>query len=88
MSLEVHNYVRNCSVFRKNKYENMAKPGLLHPLPVPQGVWESISIDFIEGLPPSSGKHCILVVIDMLSKNAHFIALYHPYTAIEIAQPT
>lgn len=47
---------------------------------------ESISLDFIEGLPPSNGKHCILEVIDRLSKNAHFIALSHPYTTLTVAQ--
>lgn len=86
MSLEVQNYVRNCQVCHRNKYDLAASPGLLQPLPVPKGVWESISMDFIEGLPPSAGKHCILVVVDRLSKNAHFLALSHPYTAIEVAQ--
>lgn len=43
-------------------------------------------MDFIEGLLPSSGNHCIMIVIDRLSKNVHFLALSHPYTAIEVAQ--
>lgn len=86
MSLETQNYVRNCSVCQRNKYGLAAKPGLLHPLPVPAGIWESVSLDFIGGLPPSSGKHCILVVVDRLSKNAHFLALSHPYTAMDIAK--
>ena len=86
MSLEVQNYVRNCSTCQRNKYDQAAKPGLLQPLPVPAGVWESISLVFVEGLPPSAGKHCILVVIDRLSKNAHFLALSHPYTALDVAK--
>lgn len=85
MSLETQNHVHNCSTCQHNKYDLATKPGLLQPLPVPAGVWESVSLDFIEGLPPSSGKHCILVVIDRLSKNTHFLALPHPYTAIDVA---
>lgn len=86
MNNEVQNYIRNCSVCQRSKYDLDAKPGLLQPVPVPTGVWESVSIDFIGGLPPSDDKHCILVVIDRLSKNAHFIALSQPYTAVKTAQ--
>ncbi|KAL8158750.1 hypothetical protein V2J09_000287 [Rumex salicifolius] len=86
MTTEVQTYVRNCTICQKNKYDLAAKPGLLQPLPIPVGVWESVSLDFIEGLPPSFGKHCILVVVDRLSKNAHFLALSHPYTALDVAQ--
>lgn len=43
-------------------------------------------MDFIDALPNSHGYIVIMVVVDKLSKVAHFVALKHPYTAVTIAQ--
>ena len=43
-------------------------------------------MDFIEGLPRSKGKTTIFVVLDRLTKCAHFMALFHTYTAKNVAQ--
>lgn len=83
---DVQQFIRECDTCQRCKYENAASTGLLQPLPIPESVWSDISMDFIEGLPNSGGKNSILVVIDKLSEYAHFLALSHPYTALNIAQ--
>lgn len=72
------------SVSRRNQTV-LSLPGLLQPLPVPNRAWKVISLDFTEGLPVSGSFNCILVVVDMFSKSAHFLVLKHPFTASSVA---
>ncbi|GKE22302.1 retrotransposon-related protein [Tanacetum coccineum] len=86
MRKSVKEVVRTCDVCQMNKSDLSAYPGLLQPLPIPNQIWQDISMDFIDSLPVSQGKSTVLVVVDRLSKQAHFIPVTHPYTAKVIAQ--
>jgi hypothetical protein len=77
--------VAECPTCQISKTERIQYPGLLQPLPIPHQKWTDISMDFVEGLPKSQGKDVILVVVDRLTKYAHFIPLSHPYTVQTVA---
>lgn len=85
MKEAVRKMVQECDVCHRSKAELVAPSGLLEPLPM-LGVWEEISMDFIEGLPLSSGKSAVMVVVDRFSKFAHFISLKHPFAAQSVTQ--
>jgi hypothetical protein len=86
MKQDVHNFVAECDVCQCNKGETIKSPGTLQPLPIPPAIWWDISMDFIVGLPKSGNKSVIMVVVDRLSKYAHFCALQHPFTTSTVAQ--
>jgi transposase InsO family protein len=86
MKQVVQDLVRAWAVCQRYKSEHLHPAALLLPLPMPQGVWTDVALDFVEALPRVHGKSVILTVIDRFSKYSHFIPLVHPYSAESVAQ--
>jgi hypothetical protein len=72
----VEEFVHQCDICQHAKHEHLKPAGLLQPLPIPSEPWQEISLDFVEGLPKSDGFEVILVVVDRLTKFAHFMPLH------------
>lgn len=86
MRAAVAKWVQECEVCQKNKTLTMSLAGLSQLLALPNQVWEELTMDFIEGLPKSDGMDIILVVVDRLSKYAHFIPLKDSFNARLVAE--
>ncbi|GKC23952.1 ty3-gypsy retrotransposon protein [Tanacetum coccineum] len=86
MKKQIKEFVSMCAVCQRSKPDLSTYPDLLQPLPIPTLIWSDISMDFVGGLFNSGGKTVTMVVVDRLSKYSHFMALSHPFTAIQVAQ--
>ena len=60
--------VQGCFKCQQNKVQHQKKTGELHPLEIPQGPWQEISIDIIGLLPKSNRKDTIMVIVDRFTK--------------------
>ena len=61
---DVKNYIQGCFKCQQNKVQHQKKAEKLHPLDIPQGPWQKISIDIIRSLPKSNGMDAIVVIVD------------------------
>ena len=86
VSREVKRYVEGCDACQRNKNRTQAPAGKLMPNSIPEKPWSHISADFITKLPLAQGYDSILVVVDRLTKMAHFIPTTEKMTAGGLAQ--
>ena len=81
---DAQNYVNECKVHQQNKSELTYPVGLLQPLPIPEQKWDSISMDFITGLPKYLGKDCIYMVVDILTNFSNFFDVTSSFSAPQV----
>ena len=75
MFTDISNYICTCVSCQRSKRSATKPAGLLQPLHVPQGPWDSVSTDFITGLPKTkAGFDAIVVFVDRLTKYVHLAA--------------
>ncbi|GJS08059.1 putative reverse transcriptase domain-containing protein [Tanacetum coccineum] len=76
MKADIANYVSKCLTCAKVKAEHQKPSGLLQQPKIPDWEWEKITMDFITGLPRIlSGYNSIWVIVDQLTKSAHFLPM-------------
>ena len=84
---EIAAYVARCDTCCRVKAVHLKPAGLLQPLSVPGWKWEEISMDFIVGLPlTQKGHNSIWVIVDRLTKSAHFIPVRSTYRPSDYAE--
>jgi hypothetical protein len=87
MKIEIACYVARCDTYRRVKVVHMKTAGPLQSLPIPTWKWEDISMDFIVELPKTAkGFYFVWVIIDRLTKIAHFLPVKVKYTVATYAE--
>ena len=87
MKREIGSYIAKCDICQRVKAGHQRPAGLLQPLQIPEWKWDSVGMDFITGLPTSSrGNDSIWVIVDRLSKVAHFLPVKTTYQSSKLAE--
>nr|GFA70698.1 reverse transcriptase [Tanacetum cinerariifolium] len=87
MKRDVATFVSRCLICQQVKIEHQRASGLLQPLDIPVWKWVKISMDFVTGLPRTQRRHdAIWVVVDRLTKSAHFLPICKDYSVSRLAE--
>ena len=74
-------FISHCLNCQQVKYEHQKPGGVTQRMPIPEWKWERIAMDFVVGLPRTLGKFdAIWVIVDRLTKSAHFVPVQTTYT--------
>jgi hypothetical protein len=76
MSCCISIYIKHCDLCNQTKVQCQCPIGELHPSETPEAPWDTISVNFIVGLPESHGYNIIMCVINSLTKHMHFIPIH------------
>ncbi|GKC50024.1 reverse transcriptase domain-containing protein [Tanacetum coccineum] len=87
MKRDIATYVSKCLTCSKVKAEHQMPSGLLQQPEIPEWKWDKITMDFITKLPRSKNGHdTIWVIVDRLTKSAHFLAIREDYSTKRLAR--
>ncbi|KAI0500013.1 hypothetical protein KFK09_018221 [Dendrobium nobile] len=87
MKKDVAEFVSRCEACQLVKAEHQRPGGLLQSLPIPEWKWEEVTMDFAMGFPRSrQGHDAIWVVVDRLTKSAHFLPIRQTDSVDRLAQ--
>ena len=86
MSRYIHKYVSTCDMCLQTKASCQPPSSKLHLLLIPDAPWDTISIDFIVKLPKLASHDSIMVMVDSITKHAHFINTVTTLSAARTAQ--
>nr|GFC45210.1 retrotransposon protein, putative, Ty3-gypsy subclass [Tanacetum cinerariifolium] len=87
MKRDVATFVSKCLICQQVKIEYQQASGLLQQLDILVWKWDEISMDFVTGLPQTQRRHdAIWVVVDRLTKSAHFLPIRKDYPVSRLAK--
>ncbi|KAG8499496.1 hypothetical protein CXB51_005958 [Gossypium anomalum] len=87
MKREISEFIAKCLICQQVKAEHQVPTGLLQPIMIPEWKWEHITMDFVSGLPVTPRKKdSIWVIVDRLTKSAHFIPVRTDFSLKKLAE--
>ena len=87
MKKDIAEFVSRCLTYEHVKFEHQCPSGLLQQMPLLEWKWDRITMDIVVGLPRTSSRYdSIWVIVDRLTKSAHFLPVKTTYGAARLAK--